>query len=144
MKEIHNATLYKSCRKYVGMEIVQDGNYVFSHQNTYIKSLNLLDITNGCHKEHIPMSNTMDPNDSKTNPPNPSLPSLLPVTGSFRYVADRTRPGVLVAAGKISVLEEAVLSRCLVLAMQILLLLKASPDTVEHSILVLTVVLSGL
>ncbi len=39
MKEIHNATLCKPCQKYVGMEIVPDGNHVFVHQNTYIKSL---------------------------------------------------------------------------------------------------------
>ncbi len=52
MKEIHNAILYKPCKKYVGMEIIQDENHVFVHQNTYIKSLNLLDITNNCHEEH--------------------------------------------------------------------------------------------
>jgi hypothetical protein len=102
MKEIHNATLYKPCQKYVGMEIVPDGNHVIVHQNTYIKSLKLLDITDDCHPEDIPMSNTMDLKDSKVNPPNPQLSSLLPVTGSIRYIADRTRPDVLVAVGKIS------------------------------------------
>jgi hypothetical protein len=102
MKEIHNATLYKPCKKYVGREIIQDGNHVIVHQNTYIKNLNLLDITNNCRQEHIPMSNTMNLKDCNTNPPNPSLPSLLPVTGSLRYIADRTRPDVLVAVGEIS------------------------------------------
>jgi hypothetical protein len=91
------------------MEIIQDGNYVFVNQNTCIKSLNLLDITNDCHPEHIPpLSNTMDPKDSKANPPNPpnpsypSLPSLLPVTGSLRNIAYRTRPDELVVEGEIS------------------------------------------
>jgi hypothetical protein len=102
MKEIHNATLYKPCKKYVGMEIIQDGNHVIVHQNAYIKNLNLLDITNNFSQEHIPMSNTMDLKDSNTNPPNPSLPSLLPVTGSLRYIADRPGPDVLVAVGEIS------------------------------------------
>jgi hypothetical protein len=102
MKEIHNATLYKPCQKYVGMEIIPDGNHVLVHQNTYIKSLKLLDITDDCHSEEIPMSNTMDLKDSKVNPPNPQLSSLLPVTGSLRYIADRTRPDVLVAVGEIS------------------------------------------
>ncbi len=84
MKEIHNATLYKPCQKYVGMEIIRDRNHVYVHQNTYIKSLKLVDITNDCHPEHIPMSNTMDLKDCKANPPNPQLTSLLPVTGSLR------------------------------------------------------------
>ncbi len=44
----------------------------------------------------------MDLKDSKVNPPYPSLPSLLHVTGSLRYVADQTRPDVLIAVGKIS------------------------------------------
>jgi hypothetical protein len=102
MKEIHNATLYKPCQTYVGMEIVPDGNHVIVHQNTYIKSLKQLDITNDCHSEHISTSNTMDLKYSKANPPNPQLSSLLPVTGSLRYIADRTRPDVLVAVGEIS------------------------------------------
>jgi hypothetical protein len=34
--------LYKPRQKYVGMEIVSDGNHVVVHQNTYIKSLKLL------------------------------------------------------------------------------------------------------
>ena len=69
MKEIHNATLYKPCKKYVGMEIIQDGDHVYVHQTSYIKSLNLLDIDNNCHPEVIPMSNTMDLKDSVANPP---------------------------------------------------------------------------
>ena len=101
MKEIHNATLYKPCQKYVGMEIIPDGNHVLVHQNTYIKSLKLLDITDDCHSEETPMSNTMDLKDSKVNPPNPQISSLLPVTGFLRYIADRTRPDVLVAVGEI-------------------------------------------
>ncbi len=44
----------------------------------------------------------MDLKDSKVNPPNPQLSSLLPVTGSLRYIADRTRPDVLVAVSEIS------------------------------------------
>jgi hypothetical protein len=76
VKEIHNATLYKPCQKYVGMEIVQDGNHLIVHQNTCIKSLKLLDIINDCHSEHIQMSTTMDLKDHKTDPPNLSLPSL--------------------------------------------------------------------
>ncbi len=66
------------------MEIIPDGNHVIVHENTYIKSLKLLDITNDCHPEYIPMSNTMDLKDSTANPPNPQLSSLLPVIGSLR------------------------------------------------------------
>ncbi len=44
----------------------------------------------------------MDLKDSTTNPPNPSLLPLLPVTGSLRYIADQTRPEVLVAVCEIS------------------------------------------
>ncbi len=62
----------------------------------------MLDITDDCHPEEIPMSNNMDLKDSKVNPPNPHLSSLLPVTGSLRYIADRTRPDVLVAVSEIS------------------------------------------
>jgi hypothetical protein len=97
MKEIHNATLYKPCKKYVGMEIIQDGNHVIVHQNTYIKSLNLLDITNNCRQEHIPMSNTWI---SRTL--TLIILILLYLLCYLLQVADRTRPDVLVAVGEIS------------------------------------------
>jgi hypothetical protein len=46
MKEIHNATLYKPCQKYVGMEIVPETEtIVIVHQKTYIKSLKLILMT---------------------------------------------------------------------------------------------------
>ncbi len=116
----------------------------------------------------------MDLKDSKANPPNPPLSSLLPVSGSLRYIADRTRHDVLVAVGEISsdatpypsdghikipkrtlrylkstqitcfVQEKAALSRCLVLAMLLILpVVKVSLDMVELSTLVLTAVPSG-
>jgi hypothetical protein len=44
----------------------------------------------------------MDLKEPNVNPPYPSLPSLLPVTGSLRYAADQTTPDVLVAVGEIS------------------------------------------
>ena len=46
-----------------------------------------------------PMLNTVNLRTAKSNPENESM---LPITGTLRYLADRTRPDVLVATGSIS------------------------------------------
>ncbi len=129
MKEIHNATLYKPCQKYIGMEIIPDGNHVIVHQNTYIKSLNLHDITNDCHSEHIPMSNTMDLKDPEANLPNPQLSSSKTAKRTLRYLKS-TRGNDSIEMFGFSDAYHITSG-------------KASPDMVELSTLVLTAVSSG-
>ena len=46
-----------------------------------------------------PMLNTVNLRTAKLNP---ESESMLPITGTLRYLADRTRPDVLVATGSIS------------------------------------------
>ncbi len=49
--------------------------------------------------EEIPMSATAN---LRTAAPNPLNPSLLPDTGTLRFIADRARPDILVAVGELS------------------------------------------
>jgi hypothetical protein len=50
-------------------------------------------------KIKVPMSSTINLRDEL---PNPENVSLLPVTGSLRFICDRTRPDILVATGELS------------------------------------------
>jgi hypothetical protein len=49
--------------------------------------------------EEIPMSATAN---LRTTAPNPLNPSLLPDTGTLRFIADRAQPDILVAVGELS------------------------------------------
>jgi hypothetical protein len=53
----------------------------------------------GSKSVKIPMSNVVN---LRMEVPNDNNESLLPVTGKFRYICDRTRPDILVSVGEIS------------------------------------------
>ena len=55
----------------------------------------------------VPMNNTTN---LRVQEPNPELASLLPVTGQFRYICDRTRPDILVTTGEISTGSQQVMN----------------------------------
>jgi len=107
---IKNESLFRpneeNAIKYTGIDIrgVQEtdaqgnnGTKMYLSQKTYITDMILFEESNKCPK--IPMNNTTN---LRVEVPNPELPSLLPVTGKFRYICDRTRPDILVATGEIS------------------------------------------
>ena len=70
---------------------------VLLSQRTYINQRDWVQSTN--REVKTPMSNTVN---LRTAQPNSDNESLLPITGTLRYLADRTRPDVLVATGSIS------------------------------------------
>jgi hypothetical protein len=100
--KIKSATLYRPCQKYLGIEIEQSGDHMILNQNAFIEQMDMLGIGKEFKKTTIPLSNTVDLGDQEKNPPNPEIESLLPATGSFRYVADRTRVDILQAVGAVS------------------------------------------
>jgi hypothetical protein len=96
LKHIRKTTVFPKCEKFLGMEMEYEDHYVKLHQETYISSMGL----ERCKKEaHIPMSSTVRLRQAE---PNEENESLLPYSGKYRYVADRTRPDILLAVGEIS------------------------------------------
>jgi hypothetical protein len=96
---IKKATLFDPLEKYIGIEIERERNRIALHQQTYIAGMEDLHKSESKKTFKIPMSNSVNLREQKSNPANPSL---LPVTGKLRYVTDRTRPDLLVALGEIS------------------------------------------
>lgn len=66
-------------------------------QKTYIEQKGWVQSTSKGMR--TPMLNTVNLRTAKLNP---ESESMLPITGTLRYLADRTRPDVLVATGSIS------------------------------------------
>ena len=97
LKRVQKAELLHDYKKYIGISITRKPetkhiildqcHYIEEHFDEYKK------------KEVIPMSNTMN---LRTAIPCSNNNSLLPCTGMLRYLADRTRPDILVATGEIS------------------------------------------
>jgi hypothetical protein len=97
LHKVQKAELLHDYKKYIGMSITKvpetkhilldQSHYIEDHFDEYVK------------KETIPMSNTVN---LRTAIPCDNNISLLPYTGKLRYLADRTRPDILVATGEIS------------------------------------------
>ena len=91
MTYIKNASLLppyeENTIKYTGIDIrgVQELKDVSVTEVIYITDMVLFEESKNCLEE-----------------PNPELASLLPVTGKFRYICNRTKPDVLVATGEIA------------------------------------------
>ena len=99
-KRVRKATLVTDgLKKFLGMELEKLENHIRVHHSTYIKSIELFNIDENCRKADCPMSPSTN---LKRATPNPDNEPLLPVTGKLRYPADRGRPDVLTALGKIS------------------------------------------
>ena len=95
-KHLKSVTVVDLINKYLGMNARVVDNYVYLDQTQYINDMNLYKYD----KEYtIPMPSTVN---LRREPPNMANSSLLPVTGKLRYLADRTRPDILVSLGEIS------------------------------------------
>ena len=97
LKHVKKAELLHEFKKYIGMDvtIVPDSSYILLDQKLYIEDK----FCEFDREQIIPMSDTTN---LRIAIPNSDNDSLLPVTGKLRYIADRTRPDILVATGEIS------------------------------------------
>ena len=97
LQYIRKAVLYKDFKKYVGLDIDvnADRSCIIVSQTRYIEDKIVGDgrvyRTPMAINEHL-----------RSEEPNSNNESLLPSTGKFRWLADKTRPDILVAAGEIS------------------------------------------
>ena len=95
LQKVRKAVMHEEVKLYLGMDIERvNGKYVIK-QERYIESEFSAYHTN----KLTPMSMNIN---LRLSVPNPANPSLLPDTGRFRYLADRTRPDILVSVGEVS------------------------------------------
>ena len=97
LTRVKKAEFMEDFKKFLGMDIERDpiNNKVKLHHSNYITTKFGID----GKKEKIPMSNLTN---LRIQPTNPANESLLSVTGTLRFPADRCRPDILVATGEIS------------------------------------------
>lgn len=97
LTHIRKAVLYTTVKLYLGMDIMcsSDGSVYSVTQQRYIEK----EFSEYHHKVRTPMSITSN---LRVVYPNADNVSLLHDTGRFRYLADRTRPDILVAVGEVS------------------------------------------
>jgi hypothetical protein len=96
-KYVRNAELSLTYERFLGMDIKQseDNNYFDISHETYIE-----DKLREYQKPFkTPMLNTIN---LRTATPNQNNKSLLPITGTLRFPADRARPDILAAVGEVS------------------------------------------
>jgi hypothetical protein len=98
-KHITKATLFRPVLKYLGMEVEDRDDYIHLHLQKYISEIDLLGIKDQFQTSYLPMNANLN---LRILPQNEKLGNLLEVTGTLRYVVDRTRPDVLVAVGEIA------------------------------------------
>ncbi len=85
--------------KYLSMDIIlNEQHYVKLSQRVFINEMGMYN-TLELKSTNVPMSNTMNLRNEKANQDNYSL---LPVTGKYRFLCDRTRPDILTSVGEIS------------------------------------------
>jgi hypothetical protein len=91
------ATLLRPLRKYVGIHLDHDyaNKTMKCMQHIYIND----ELVGGNDIESIPMCPS---HHLRREPPNSDNVSLLPIVGQLRYLADRTRPDILVSVGEVS------------------------------------------
>jgi len=97
LTHVRKAVMYDSVKLYLGMDIERTDNGKVFHvsQGRYIT-----DACEGFDRIYgTPMSVSTN---LRIAEPNTNNSSLLPDTGKLRYVADRTRPDILVALGEVS------------------------------------------
>ncbi len=99
-KHLTKVTRYgNDAQKYLGMDFKKEGDYIYLSQSNYVKNTVLLGREKPSRKTLTPMLETVNLREAIKNPQNESL---LTDTGTFRYLADRTRPDILNAVGEIS------------------------------------------
>lgn len=97
LKFVRKAVMYDDVKLYLAMDIMRaiDGSMFIVSQSRYIK-----EACEGFDRTYkTPMATSTN---LRIAEPNDENESLLPDTGKLRYVADRTRPDILVALGEVS------------------------------------------
>ena len=99
LQHVRKVKLLWTYSRYIGMDVdwYPEDQRVLLNQRTYIEQRDWVSTTTRDIK--TPMSVTVN---LRTAKPNPENESLLPITGTLRYLADRTRPDILVATGCMS------------------------------------------
>lgn len=97
LTRVRKAVLFEEVKLYLSMDIVRsdDGRMFQVSQQRYVKE----NFQGQARNYNTPMSTTTN---LRVAEPNKSNESLLPITGKLRYLADRTRPDILVALGEVS------------------------------------------
>jgi hypothetical protein len=99
LQHVRKVKLLWTYSRYIGMDVdwYPEDQQVLLNQRTYIEQRDWVSTTT--REVKTPMSVTVN---LRTAKPNPENESLLPITGTLRYLADRTRPDILVATGSMS------------------------------------------
>jgi hypothetical protein len=98
--KVKDGTFFYPIEKYLGMELQRDGEYVTITQSQYIQDISGFETgKSGFKQPKIPMPPSIR---LSTAVQDSNLRPLLPEAGTLRYVADRSRPDVLVAVGEMS------------------------------------------
>lgn len=97
--DVRKAKILWTYSSFLGMDVEwnHEENQVLLSQKTNIEQKGWIQTTS--KEVRNPMSNTINLRIAK---PNPENKLLLPITGTLRYLTDRTRPDILVATGSIS------------------------------------------
>jgi len=97
LTRVRKAVLFEEVKLYLSMDITRsdDGRMFRVSQQRYIED----NFQGKTRRYNTPMSTTTN---LRVAEPNSDNESLLPVTGKLRYLADRTRPDILVALGEVS------------------------------------------
>jgi hypothetical protein len=98
--KVKDGTFFYPLEKYLGMELKSDGTYVDVTQTQYIREMTGFNIGKADFKHaEIPMGPTIKLAVAQQDP---TLKPILAEAGTLRYVADRSRPDVLVGVGEMS------------------------------------------
>ena len=99
LQHVRKVKILWTYSRYIGMDVdwYPEEQQVILNQRTYIEQRDWVSTTT--REIKTPMSTTVN---LRTAKPNPENESLLPITGTLRYLADRTRPDILVATGCMS------------------------------------------
>jgi len=98
MQHIRKCEVFYPMIKYLGIELVYDDCYVRLAQDIQITKVTE-NFPKASRDYEVPMSSTIKLNVAT---PNIDNESLLPLTGSLRFIVDRTRPDMLAALGELS------------------------------------------
>jgi hypothetical protein len=99
-KEVNEIKIFKPIEKYLGMEVKEEDNRIHVSQSKYIlEEINLLGIGNDSKMTQYPMSSNTN---LHTALKDPSIEPLMQVSGTLRYLSDRSRPDILTSVGEIS------------------------------------------
>lgn len=107
-KKLRKISCFNPLEKYLGMDIEYnyDKTKVYLSQNTYIESKleeklnNINNFIKSPDSVHIPIYPTLN---LRKEIPNTNNESLLSLIGTLKYLADRTRPDILVSTGECSI-----------------------------------------